>query len=83
MYSGTTVTGLETLSLRSNDFKDCLDRASAGQLARAITATEAHEESTSRESRLKKLREAMDKATTAASSYDGPPDEEVSSEESE
>lgn len=55
MYSGTTVTGLETLSLRSNDFKDCLERASQSQLRRAITTVEAEPESTSRDSRLKKL----------------------------
>lgn len=58
MYSGTTVTGLETLSLRSNDFRDCLERANQSQLARAIATTEALEESTSRDSRLKKLNDA-------------------------
>ncbi len=64
MYSGTTVTGLETLNLRSNDFKDCLERASQSQLRRAITAVEAEPESTSRDSRLKKLNSQLTEKDT-------------------
>ncbi len=59
MYSGTTVTGLETLNLRSNDFKDCLERASQSQLRRAIATVEAEPESTPRDSRLKKLQSRL------------------------